>query len=57
MRDDAPPFLESTVTFRIGPNGSGGTRLRIIHEPTDVRFTRPTTSAVNDNGSPLRLAA
>jgi uncharacterized protein YndB with AHSA1/START domain len=26
MRDDRPPFLESTVTFRIGPGIRGGTR-------------------------------
>ena len=26
MRDDAPPFLESLVTFQIEPDGEGGTR-------------------------------
>ncbi|AYG66975.1 MULTISPECIES: SRPBCC domain-containing protein [unclassified Rhizobium] len=49
MRDNSPPFLESTVTFRIAPNATGGTSLRIIHELTDARFER-MTSAANNNG-------
>lgn len=57
MREDAPPHLESTVTFRIAPNGRGGTSLRIVHEPTDVRFGQATTVAANSNSSPLMLAA
>ena len=48
MRDDAPPFLESLVTFQIEPDGEGGTRLRIIHELADARWNaasgRPTTA-------------
>jgi len=49
MRDSVPPFLESTVTFRIAPNPAGGTSLRIIHEPTDVRLDRMTRAANNNN--------
>ena len=49
MRDDAPPFLESLVTFQIEPDGEGGTRLRIIHELADARRNaasgRPPTTA------------
>lgn len=55
MRDNAPPFLESTVTFTVTPNASGGTSLRIIHRLTDARFDR-MTSAANSNG-PFMLAA
>jgi uncharacterized protein YndB with AHSA1/START domain len=57
MRDDAPPFLESTVTFRIAPSQNGGTNLRIIHEPTDARLTRITRAAANSNSPPLMRAA
>jgi len=57
MRDSAPPFIESTVTFRILPNATGRTRLRIIHEPTDVRFDRVTKAAANTNCPILMLAA
>jgi uncharacterized protein YndB with AHSA1/START domain len=57
MRDDAPPFLESTVTFRIEPNQAGGTSLRIIHELTDARFTQMLRAAANSNAPPLMLAA
>jgi uncharacterized protein YndB with AHSA1/START domain len=57
MRDNTPPFLESTVTFRIAPNATGGTCLRIIHELTDVRFDRMTRAAANRNRPPLMLAA
>ena len=48
MREPDPPFLESVVTFRIAPNGGGGTRLRILHELTDARLRRagkPPTSS------------
>ena len=57
MRDSAPPFLESTVTFRIVPNATGGTNLRIIHELTDVRFERMTKAAANNNCRIVMLAA
>jgi uncharacterized protein YndB with AHSA1/START domain len=57
MRDQAPPFLESMVTFRILPHAAGGTILWIIHEPTDVRFSAVSRAAANDNGLIVTLAA
>ncbi|WP_417768271.1 SRPBCC family protein [Stappia sp.] len=56
MREPEPPFLESTVTFRIEPNGSGGTRLRIRHELTDVRLKRRERLPANSDPC-LMLAA
>lgn len=56
MRESDPPFLESVVTFRIVPNATGGTSLRIIHELTDVRFVRMSSAAANNNSLPLMLA-
>jgi uncharacterized protein YndB with AHSA1/START domain len=55
LRDDSPPFLESTVTFTLTPNATGGTCLRIVQELTDARFDR--MAPANGNGSPLMLAA
>ena len=57
MRESDPPFLESVVTFRIAPNATGGTSLRIIHELADARFDRMTRAAANNNGLILMLAA
>jgi uncharacterized protein YndB with AHSA1/START domain len=57
LRDDTPPFLESTVTFTITPNAGGGTSLRIVHELDDVRHERMRKAAANGNGPPLMLAA
>lgn len=57
VRDDSPPFLESTVTFTITPNATGGTRLRIVHELTDTRFDGVARAAANSNSPPLMLAA
>ncbi|CAH1672954.1 MAG: hypothetical protein KF735_22740 [Chelatococcus sp.] len=57
MRESAPPFLESTVTFRISPDTAGGTSLRIIHERADVS-SRPTeAAAANDDVMPVLRAA
>ncbi len=53
MRENAPPFLESTVTFRIAANAAGGTSLRIVHRLTDARRTH----AANSNGMPVMRAA
>lgn len=56
LREDIPPFLESTVTFRIAANAEGGTSLRIIHElPTNTG--RTMKAAANHNGPPIKLAA
>jgi len=57
LRDDTPPFLESTVTLTITPNETGGTSLRIVHELTDVRVDRMANAAANCNRPPLMLAA
>ncbi len=57
LRDDGPPFLESTVTFTIVPNATGGTCLRIVHEPTDAGFDRTARAAANSDGPPVMLAA
>ena len=57
MRDGEPPFLESTVTFQVLPNAVGGTRLRIIHAPADVRLQLRLPRAANSNGPCLMRAA
>ena len=56
MREDRPPFLESVVTFRITPDGAGGTRLRIAHELVDAPVRR-LPGAANGNVMQLRHAA
>jgi uncharacterized protein YndB with AHSA1/START domain len=57
MRDNAPPFLESTVTFKIAPNATGGTSLRITHELTDIRLGQMTMCAANSNNKFTSFAA
>ncbi|MBP1847586.1 uncharacterized protein YndB with AHSA1/START domain [Rhizobium petrolearium] len=57
MRDSTPPFLESTVTFRIVPNAAGGTSLRIIHELRNASFAQNATAAANNNSPFFMLAA
>ncbi len=57
LRDDAPPYLESFVTFEIAPNTSGGTSLRIIHELTGATFERLMISVANSNSPTMMLAA
>ncbi len=57
LRESTPPFLESLVTFRIAPNGTGGTRLQIVHAPPDLRFARRVQAATNSNHPPLMRAA
>jgi uncharacterized protein YndB with AHSA1/START domain len=57
MREDEPPFLESTVTFQVLPNAVGGTRLRIIHGPVDARLRRQPPRAANSNWPCLMRAA
>ncbi len=56
MKDDAPPFLESVVTFQIRPNGAGGTILRIVHELADERLQQQPQAA-NTNRPVLMRAA
>lgn len=57
LRDDAPPYLESTVTFTIAANASGGTSLRIVHELTGATFERLSRSVANSNSQTMMLAA
>ncbi|MGV2110941.1 SRPBCC family protein [Agrobacterium salinitolerans] len=56
LREDTPPFLESTVTFRIAANTQGGTSLRIIHD-LPVNTGGMIKAAANHNGSSIKLAA
>ncbi|WP_458764927.1 SRPBCC family protein [Cupriavidus basilensis] len=57
MRDEEPPFLESTVTFRLRPNAVGGTVLGIIHVLEDARLERHVQTAANDGWPYLMRAA
>ena len=57
VREEESPFLESIVTFQVGPNVYGGTRLRIIHHLVDARSVRRTPPAANNNWPVLMLAA
>jgi uncharacterized protein YndB with AHSA1/START domain len=57
MRDHAPPFIESVVTFQVTPNAAGGARLRIIHGLVDARLERCRPRAANSNSAGLMLAA
>lgn len=57
LRDDEPPFLESTVTLRVRPNAAGGCTLTIVHRLTDARLRRHAENAANEGGTPLMLAA
>lgn len=52
LRDDAPPYLKSDVTFLIAPDDAGGTRLTIVHRLADLDL-----QAANDENGPLMLAA
>ena len=58
MRDDEPPFLESTVIFQLRPGIDGaGTRLRIVHRLSDERLQARSPVAANSNRPALMLAA
>lgn len=57
MRDDEPPFLESLVTFKLQPNGEGGTRFTITHRVDDVRLAATVPRAANDDMPPMMRAA
>ncbi|WP_257167958.1 SRPBCC domain-containing protein [Bradyrhizobium sp. SRS-191] len=57
MRDDAPPYLESIVTFQVTPNADGGTRLRIIHGlPATMRMSCMPPAANSNTRSLMRAA-
>jgi hypothetical protein len=51
MRDDQPPYLESTVQFHLRPDHADGCVLKIIHTLDDVRI------AANDADATLMCAA
>ena len=57
VREAEPPFLESSVTFRIEPNHDGGTRLRIIHQIDRGRLGHSIHRAANSNQRCLMRAA
>lgn len=57
MRDDQPPFLESTVTFSLVPRPSGGTCLQIVQELTRESLERLKLAAANNDGPLLMFAA
>ncbi|WP_413205369.1 SRPBCC family protein [Rhodospirillum sp. A1_3_36] len=57
MRDEAPPHLESQVTFQVRPGVEGGATLRIVHRLADPRLTEGRRPLANDNGSPLMRVA
>ena len=57
IRESAPPFLESMVTFHIAPNAAGGTSLRIVHERVDAGVGPVKAQAANDDVQPVMRAA
>ncbi|MCD2178867.1 SRPBCC family protein [Rhizobium sp. C1] len=57
MRDDQPPFLESTVTFSIVPRPTGGTCLQIVQELTQESLARLKRAAANNDGPLMMFAA
>ena len=57
LREEGPPFLESTVTFTIAPNAAGGTSLRIVHELIGAPSARSGRTAANANAFSLLRAA
>jgi uncharacterized protein YndB with AHSA1/START domain len=56
-REEASPFPESLVTFRLHPNDAGGTTFRIVHELTTGTRVLPRQGPANGNAPPLLLAA
>lgn len=54
MRDGAPPFRDSVVTFRLRPGAAGGTILRVVHELAEARPTQAPPA--NRNGPVMRAA-
>ena len=57
IREDEPPFLESTVTFQVRPKEDGGTNLRVIHRLAGARLVQHPLPAANNNDPPLMRAA
>ena len=57
IRENDPPFLESTVTFQVRSNRDGGTNLRVIHRLVGARLAQRPPPAANSNSPPLMRAA
>ncbi len=57
MRDDEPPFAETTVTFRVLPRVEGGSILRITHDVPTTEALRRGGRPENGDRPPLMLAA
>lgn len=57
MREDDQSQDSSTVTFQIGSDFYGGTRLRVIHRLDAVETGRKQPVAANSNGGSLLRAA
>ena len=53
IRENGAPFVDSTVTFRIGPGPRGGTLFRVIHRIEGVA----RRASANDNLRPVSMAA
>jgi uncharacterized protein YndB with AHSA1/START domain len=56
-REEASPFAESLVTFRLHPNDAGGTTFSIVHELMAGARILPRQGPANGNAPPLLLAA
>lgn len=54
LRESEPPFETSAVTFRITPNETGGTRLRILHVRGEA--ARPLMAANSNHVARARAA-
>ncbi|MEW6641209.1 MAG: SRPBCC domain-containing protein [Pseudomonadota bacterium] len=57
LRDPAPPFTESHVTFRLLPTDAGGTRVRIIHQIGATQRRALMLRSANSNHRCLMRAA
>lgn len=57
MRDDEPPFVETSVTFSVLPRRDGGTLLRIAQGIPDAAALRTAPPAANSDDPPMMRAA
>ena len=53
IRENGAPFVDSTVTFRVGPGPHGGALLWIVHRME----TAPRRTRASDTLRPMRMAA
>ncbi|QND53141.1 SRPBCC domain-containing protein [Phyllobacterium sp. 628] len=54
MREEDDAVADSIVTFRLNPNGNGGTTFSILHEPVLLVQSQGRTPA-NGNAPPLTM--